>query len=295
MRGVDLNLVGRYSELFRGVAREHRQDAFRPADGFSALEHFCADCCPLRWRRPGPNALLCRAIPRDGVRATDLSREPARYRGLPIGARVETLSHRFSRAGPTINSGRRQRDARLAHLRGIRSPSDCPSEEALCQRKPGRGAGQHGPCSGFHDHRSVPVAISMGALSLHQGGGEDAHVARSARQHPELRPHLERQAARRSCSRSAATRSRRHLCHGSRLRRLRAALRLASSWRLLRYPCKVEPGCAPRLLGADRSGDRYHYRPDYRIGWLFYQQRLSRSSAPRPNSRMLHREKGWCF
>ena len=31
-------------------------------------------------------------------------------------------------------------------------------------------------------------------------------------------------------------------------------LRLASSWRLLRYPCKVEPGCAPRLLGADRSG-----------------------------------------
>ncbi len=95
------------------------------------------------------------------------------------------LSHGFSRAGPTINSGRRQRDARLAHLRGVRSPSDCPSEEALCQRKPGYGADQHGLCSGFHDHRSVPVAVSMGALSLHQGGGEDAHVARSARQHPE--------------------------------------------------------------------------------------------------------------
>ena len=47
-----------------------------------------ADCCPLRWRRRGPNAVLCRAIPRDGVRATDLSREPARYRGLPIGARA---------------------------------------------------------------------------------------------------------------------------------------------------------------------------------------------------------------
>ena len=34
MGGVDLNLVGRYSEFFRGIAREHRQNAFRPVDGF---------------------------------------------------------------------------------------------------------------------------------------------------------------------------------------------------------------------------------------------------------------------
>ena len=39
------------------------------------------------------------------------------YRGLPIGARVETLSHRFSRAGPTIDSGRRQRRATGAFTR----------------------------------------------------------------------------------------------------------------------------------------------------------------------------------
>ena len=50
------------------------------------------DCCPLRWRRPGPNALLCRAIPRDGVRATDLSREPARYR-VCLSARASKLYH----------------------------------------------------------------------------------------------------------------------------------------------------------------------------------------------------------
>src|ERR1035437_9678048 len=85
MGGVDLNLIGRYSEFFRGVAREHRQNAFRPTHGFSALEHLYADCCALRWRRSGANAVLCRAIPSDGVRATDLPREPARYRGLPVG------------------------------------------------------------------------------------------------------------------------------------------------------------------------------------------------------------------
>ena len=42
MGGVDLNLVGRYSEFFRGASLEHRQNAFRPADGFSALEHLHA-------------------------------------------------------------------------------------------------------------------------------------------------------------------------------------------------------------------------------------------------------------
>src|SRR6266403_4779380 len=51
MSGVDLNLIGRYSEFFRGVAREYRQDAVRPTHGFSAMEHIHADCCALRRRR----------------------------------------------------------------------------------------------------------------------------------------------------------------------------------------------------------------------------------------------------
>ena len=59
------------------------------------------------------------------------------------------------------------------------------------------------------------------------------------------------------------------------------------------HPCQVEPGCAPRLLGADRSGDRYYCRPDYRIGWLFYQQglKIPYSILRRVRLRMPHREK----
>src|SRR6202051_3349285 len=119
MGGVDLNLVGRYSEFFRGAAREHRQNAFRPADGFSAVEHLHADCCALRRRCSGADAVLCRAIPRDGVCATDLSREPARYRSLLVASTLEALPHGLSRTGAAIDAGRCQRDARLAHLRGV--------------------------------------------------------------------------------------------------------------------------------------------------------------------------------
>src|SRR5439155_13721191 len=109
MSGVDLNLIGRYSEFFRGVAREYRQDAVRPTHGFSAMEHIHADCCALRRRRSGANAVLCRAIPSDGVRASYLPSEPARYRSLSVGAILEALSHGLSLAGPAIDAGRCQR------------------------------------------------------------------------------------------------------------------------------------------------------------------------------------------
>src|SRR5580693_3247718 len=132
--GVDLNLIGRYSEFFRGATREHRQNAFRSTHGFSAVEHLHADCCALRWRRSGPNAVLRRAIPGDGICATDLSGEPARYRSLPVGSSLETLSHGVSRTGAAIDAGRCQRGARLAHLRAVRPPADRPGAEALCRR-----------------------------------------------------------------------------------------------------------------------------------------------------------------
>src|SRR5258708_17883010 len=105
MSGVDLNLIGRYSELFRGAARELWQDAFRSTHGFSALEHLHADCCALRRRRSGTNAVLCRAIPRDGVCAAALSREPARYPSLLVGSSFEALPPRLSPCfGATVPS-----------------------------------------------------------------------------------------------------------------------------------------------------------------------------------------------
>jgi hypothetical protein len=161
-----LNLIGRYSEFFRGATREHRQNAFRSTHGFSAVEHLRADCCALRRRCSGPNAALRRAISRDGVCATDLSREPARYRGLPVGSSLEALPHGVSRTGAAIDAGRCQRVARLAHLRAVRPSVDRPGAKALCRRQLGFGVDQHGllwtrppstcACRCFHGPISAP-------------------------------------------------------------------------------------------------------------------------------------------
>lgn len=90
------------------------------------------------------------------------------------------------------------------------------------------------------NHRGVPVGFPVGALPHHQGGGKDAHPLGPEGQHPELYPHFGRQAARRPCPRPADARGRGHLCHGSRLRRLRATARPALGRGLLRHPRQVE-------------------------------------------------------
>ena len=79
MGGVDLNLMEHFAEFFRGGAHEHRQELVRSTDGFPAVDDVCPDRRLLRWRPPGSDAHLRRAIPGHGLRPIDLAREPARH------------------------------------------------------------------------------------------------------------------------------------------------------------------------------------------------------------------------
>jgi len=46
--GVDLNSIWHFLEGFRGGASEQWEDAFRPTDGFSAMEYVHPDCRAIR-------------------------------------------------------------------------------------------------------------------------------------------------------------------------------------------------------------------------------------------------------
>ena len=107
----------------------------------------------------------------------------------------------------------------------VLSPDICPAADrsgakALCRRQPGDRTRRYGLCARFHHHRPVPVALSVGALPFHQGGCEDAHIARPARQYPKFYRYYRWQTARRQRARSARARAGRHLFHGPRLYRL---------------------------------------------------------------------------
>ena len=161
----------------------------------------------LCWRAQGQELLVSRSVSVHGVRAVDLSREPARYRGEPAGAISQALSSGDSRQRGAQHACQRQCDARLAYLREFRRAVDWYRARLVCRRALRRGSGRDGLCSRCDDHRSVPVGVSVGAISFDQSRRQTAHAARSARQYSQLYSHLRRQDARCQCARLAAARS----------------------------------------------------------------------------------------
>src|SRR6202035_1994204 len=202
----DLNSIWHFSEDFRGGAGEQWQDAFRPTDGFSAVEHVHPDCRAVRRRSARADAVLRRALSGHGIRAVDLPRESTRHRNLLVGADLETLFHGLPRFGAALDAGRCQRGARLAHLRGVGPAIDRPGEATVRQRGFGFRPRQHGLCTRLDDHRSLSGGLSVGPFPHHQSGGQDAHAVGLAREHPELHPRVGWQAARRSRARPPPSR-----------------------------------------------------------------------------------------
>src|SRR5260370_26550266 len=118
-----------------GPAHERRKDAVLAADGLLALEHVRADRRALSRRSLGAELSVCRAIPGHGVRPTDLPRELARYRGVPVGSAREALAYGFSRTGPAFDAGGCEPGPRLANLRGVRATADRAGPATVCGRE----------------------------------------------------------------------------------------------------------------------------------------------------------------
>ena len=115
----------------------------RSAHGLPAMDYFHADRRPVWRRSPGPDAFLRRAIPVHGLRPADLPGKPARHRDLPLGPRIETLSHGLPPAGPALDAGRCQRKARLAYPCGVGPAAHHPGEDAVRRRRTGVGPDQY--------------------------------------------------------------------------------------------------------------------------------------------------------
>ena len=194
---IDLNFALAGSQPSRATPESRRElGHVRGQAGVLAADRSPADAQLAAhggalWRRSlGQELHMPGPVPGDGVRAVDVSREPARHRDLPLGAGFEALPYGLSRPGSTLDAGGRERDARLAHLRGFRPAADRSGEEALCRHGPRARSDQQRLCAGLHDDRPVSVGVSLGAFPNDQIRGEDAHPARFARQYPELHPHL---------------------------------------------------------------------------------------------------------
>jgi len=239
-----------------------------PSHGLHAIENLSA----LRGEIPGQlqreAVHLHGSVPHHGFCTTGLSREPAGHRGLPPGAKQQTLSHGHPQQGFPQHPGGSERNAGLAHLRRFCPLFDRHRQEALPQGTLGRGTKEHGLCPGCHDDRPVSVPLSLGTLPGNKGGRPTSYPAGSAWQYPELHPHLRRKTPRGQRPGHNPSGGRRFLHHGSRLPGLLQTPYNYPGLSLLRYPGQVESkkpqalfpssgqihrGCVRSIHSADRS------------------------------------------
>src|SRR3990172_1474523 len=112
------------SFAWKGMADAHRTNGLFAVDGPAAE----ARIQPVRGavsRQPsGAAVLLLGSVSLHGVRAIDVSGEPARHRDVPARAGAEAVPRWPSGVRFAQHAGRRQRDTGLAHLCGLRASPD---------------------------------------------------------------------------------------------------------------------------------------------------------------------------
>ncbi len=134
--GADLNFVRPKPRTFPGLtapgsARARRQDLVRSSHGVCTVDEFRAHRATPWWQLGRAHAVVCRAVPRNGLCAAHLARESARHRGQPVGQYQQAVCDGLSLGGQALHAGRRQRIARLANLVGPCCFADSPCTQAL--------------------------------------------------------------------------------------------------------------------------------------------------------------------
>src|SRR5258705_4975847 len=256
------------------------------------------DVSPLRgalWRRAqGQEFFLPRPLSVPGFCSTDLSRKLARHRSVSARASGQAVPHGHQEPGVAQYSGRCQREAGLAALRRLCPVAHRHRPSSLCRGLVWRRPQRHGLRFGCQHHRSVPVGICLGSVSLDQGGHQVAHAVGSARQHPFVSPRQRWQTARRQRSGPAVARAGCFLHHGPRIHRLPTALSVARGEKLLCHPRQIQPQSPTSLFASGRSK---HGVDSIRLSCSPASTRAKTSTHPfvASDSKSPTPASGWCF
>ena len=168
---------------------------FLPTDRAPAEQRVSQMCIALPRRFLSEKFLLLGSVSFDGIRPADLSGKPPRHRDVPAFDARQTLPYGIRRQGSALDTGRCERVARLADLRGLRAGLDWHGTAVICPRPDRCGLGPDSVRSRLDNNRPLPVAVSVGGIPQAQGRREDAHAAGSAQQYSHVYPHYCRQSA----------------------------------------------------------------------------------------------------
>ena len=242
-----------------------------------------------RQRRRSKNELRG-TISSDGICAIDVARKSSRYRSVVGRQREQTLCNGVSSQHSSIDFGRCERVAQLAHLVRRCSLADSSSAQTLQRYRLGWfGLEEHGLRVGRHHDRLVFEPVRMGAVSQSQRCHKTAHAFGPARRYTSVYAHQRRKAARGQRARLHASRGWGLLRNGPRLFGFQATLQDALCGRFLCDTSQDQHERSTHLLGSSRPIDRHHLRSNGIAQRVLFHARLPReleaSSIQRPRER----------
>ena len=247
-----------------GAVNERRAHRLRAVDGVRVARGVPEVRAEIPPPTPQTALLMLGPVPLHGLRPAHLPREPARHRSVPRRRARAALPHGLPRAGHAQHAGRRQRAARLAHLRRLRPDPDRRGAPPLRGRALGGGPGGDGLRLRLDDDRPLSLALPLGPLPPHQGRHQAAHAAGPARQHPDVHPRSPPARCTTSCSWTRSSPSPAlSTCSTAATWTSLASTSARGAGRLC-DPRQQEPALPPALLppGGSLHGDGL--RPDHR-------------------------------
>src|SRR4030067_641696 len=263
----------------KGVTNALRANYFFPVDEFSSETRIQQMRSPVSRRTPHSKFFVFRSIPLHGLRSTDLSRKSSRHRNMPAGHASQALSRRDQGQSFSKYLSRCKRKTGLAHLRRLCSCVDRNGQRVVCGG--GLRVANHPGClrSGFHHHRPVSVAFSVGLFSATKGGHQTPYRDGSARLYSLRNPHHSWESSRCYLLGSAGPRTSLVLHDGPWIHRFCSSLSVHTKHGVFCETSQKQPRLHPTILPLCRSRNWITKRSD-----PFAQETQSLSTLPRSTS-----------
>lgn len=178
------------------MEHEFRENDLCATDGFCLRIRVPKMRRSVQWQFQDEKLFLLGPVPVHGFCPAYLPGEPARYRGLPAGNPVQTLSSWHSGKGFPEHPGPCQPNQGLADLCRFRPNPDYKNQKTIRRRYLRYRTGSSSLRLGFDHYRPLPGPFPLGRVSETEGCDKAPYPSGSAWQHPFRNHHYHRKSPR---------------------------------------------------------------------------------------------------
>ena len=266
-------------KTFLGVENVHRQNHLLSTAGISSTQGISSLCRSVPGQLQDQRIQVSRPLPVHGICPAYLQGKPQGYRSMPAIPKEKTLPYGYQGSGFPKHLGQCQQNSRLANICRSGSASYLNSHQALQRRGTRSGTGKYSLCSGFNNHRSVSVHLSMGQFQKNQRSNQTSYPAGFTWRYSNVHPYFRSKNSRYQGSRHIAGPGWSILHHGPWISKLQASICHVKAVSFFCNSSQVKPEMSQNLFPQGGAHNRTYLRPVNKSDRILSVPRLSGKNA----------------